>query len=990
MALIQDYFCKTNELIKEYGPKSIVFMQVGAFYEVYGQKDIATGIISGSDIEAFASICGFSIGQKTAIEGVVIAGFPDYQIEKYIDIIQNHGYTCAVYSQDGNYKNTTRSLDMICSPGTHFSNDTNQLSNHIMCVWIYNRPPSRLHTKARIIFGLSVVDVFNGSSNYEEISEEYSHNPTTYNEIERYYSIYQPNEILFVYNSNQLETQKLHTIIEYIGVTSKKNHLIDLADSDNKLSKDAQRCEKQTYQQESFQEYYPITDISAFVESNRFNECRIGCQSFCFLLNFIQTHNPGLLRNIQQPSIETSNQRMLLANHSLTQLNILNDRRSTGKVSSVVNFINCAITPMGKRETKRQLLHPVTNTDWLEQQYRITQHILTHMSEFEDLRVVFHTFHDIPRYYRKIVLRKCTPIDCSVLYDNIHACGVLLQRIQRDELLFDYLPTEHLQESIDTLLQILDSRLDLDVCKQSSLQDIKQNIFKRGVHTHIDALNKKYRESNDMFKAIQMYFSTIINKTHTGNRSIKGEPCKIHTTEKTGSYLKVSKIRAERLQQNLPKKQKLSYSSSYDNHSDCLVLDCEIELSRATGTDKRISNEQIDKIAFSIITSKDSMQEAIKEEYENLLDLLERYGTQIECVANFVMELDVIFHKAYLAYKYNYCEPIIDVEANASYFDATQMRHALIEQFQMDEVYVPNDIQLGKNTGNRMDSVTNGILLYGTNAVGKSCLIKSIGICVILAQSGFFVPCSTFIYKPFHHIFTRLLGNDNIFKGLSTFAVEMTELNTILRHSTKDSLILGDELCSGTELGSAISIFAAGLIHLSQNNSKFIFASHFHEIASMEQITDISTLAMKHMSVSYNIEEDCLVYDRILEDGPGSNNYGLVVCKSLHLPIDFLELAQTIRIQKHPETKAVSMNSVSHFNALKVHGKCEMCKQIGVEVHHLQPQKDADENGYFKTFHKNVKGNLANVCKACHIKLHSSNKQYHRKKTTKGNKILEA
>lgn len=80
-----------------------------------------------------------------------------------------------------------------------------------------------------------------------------------------------------------------------------------------------------------------------------------------------------------------------------------------------------------------------------------------------------------------------------------------------------------------------------------------------------------------------------------------------------------------------------------------------------------------------------------------------------------------------------------------------------------------------------------------------------------MAQSGLYVPCSSFSYKPYKYIFTRIIGNDNIFKGLFTFAVEMSELRTILTVANKDSLILGDELCSGTEISSAISIFVAGI-----------------------------------------------------------------------------------------------------------------------------------------------------------------------------------
>ena len=137
-----------------------------------------------------------------------------------------------------------------------------------------------------------------------------------------------------------------------------------------------------------------------------------------------------------------------------------------------------------------------------------------------------------------------------------------------------------------------------------------------------------------------------------------------------------------------------------------------------------------------------------------------------------------------------------------SFFDAKSIRHCLIEQLQTKEKYITNDISLGKNE--------DGILLYGTNAVGKTSIIRSIGICVVMAQAGLFVPCEKFDFYPYNNIFSRILGNDNLFKGLSTFAVEMSELRHILRYTDENSLILGDELCSGTEIESAISIFVAG------------------------------------------------------------------------------------------------------------------------------------------------------------------------------------
>jgi DNA mismatch repair protein MutS len=297
----------------------------------------------------------------------------------------------------------------------------------------------------------------------------------------------------------------------------------------------------------------------------------------------------------------------------------------------------------------------------------------------------------------------------------------------------------------------------------------------------------------------------------------------------------------------------------------------------------------------------------------------------------------------------------------------------LIEHLQTNEYYVTNDVVLGNNE-------IDGILLYGTNAVGKTSLIRAIGIAVIMAQSGLYVPCSEFNYVPYKYIFTRILGNDNMFKGLSTFAVEMSELRTILRCANENSLILGDELCSGTEISSAISIFVSGIQKLRMCKSSYIFATHLHEIVNYDEITCIDNLKIKHMSVIYDKENDCLVYDRKLKDGPGNCMYGLEVCKSLNLPMDFMENAYNIRMKYNKELSgggSILSLKGSHFNSKKLMGVCENCEtHIGTEVHHLQHQSEADDNGYINNngykIHKNNPANLVTLCEKCHDEFHKS------------------
>jgi DNA mismatch repair protein MutS len=261
-----------------------------------------------------------------------------------------------------------------------------------------------------------------------------------------------------------------------------------------------------------------------------------------------------------------------------------------------------------------------------------------------------------------------------------------------------------------------------------------------------------------------------------------------------------------------------------------------------------------------------------------------------------------------------------------------------------------------------------------------------------MAQAGLYVPCSRFLYSPYSAIFSRILGVDNLFKGLSTFAVEMSELRMILRNADNNSLILGDELCSGTETESALSIFMAGLMDLHRKQSSFIFATHFHEIIRFDEIQELDRLVLKHMAVHYDREQDCLVYDRLLRDGPGNRMYGLEVCKSLYLPEDFLERAYQIRTKYYPTARGELSRATSvAYNSQKIRGICEMCNmEIGEEIHHLSPQASSDERGFIGGFHKNHLANLMSLCEKCHQKCHSIDTEKPvktkivRKKTTRG------
>jgi DNA mismatch repair protein MutS len=321
----------------------------------------------------------------------------------------------------------------------------------------------------------------------------------------------------------------------------------------------------------------------------------------------------------------------------------------------------------------------------------------------------------------------------------------------------------------------------------------------------------------------------------------------------------------------------------------------------------------------------------------------------------------------------------MDSISEKSFVDARDLRHVLIEHLQQQEIYVPNDICLGKKEIIEETNTIDGILLYGTNAVGKTSFIRALGIAIIMAQSGMYVPCSKFIYKPYTAIYSRILGNDNLFKGLSTFAVEMSELRVILKNADKNSFILGDELCSGTETESALSIFMASLQELDKKDCSYIFATHFHEVLKYDELLDLQKrerITIKHLEVWFDREKQCLVYDRKLKSGAGTRNYGLEVCKSLFLSEHFLERAYNIRNKYYPENQGFLTHNESRYNSKKIRGVCEMCNtNIGEEIHHMYPQEMAESGGYISTedsgvFHKNHPANLMSICEKCHLNMH--------------------
>ena len=965
MALVKEHLQQTKQWKQEYGDKTLVLTQVGSFFESYGLKT-ADGAIHGSNIVEFATLNDMVIANKNCTVGddaVVMAGVGVPYIEPYLKKMQEHDYTIVLYKQDSQSKGTGRSLAEIISPGTFFGENSTALSNSIMCVWLHYNAASSFSPFVMLTVGTANIDIFTGKTSLSQFHVPYTHDVGTYDQLERQLLLNQPSECILISN---LPEPIMQDIVQFVGLGETKIHVVIPDTKTTKIAHQALKATKQIYQEEILRKFYP--NAASFVPDG---DSFLATQAFCFLLDFVYQHNPNLVNTVLPPLTERNRDKLLLANHSLVQLNITEDARYKGKHRSVSALLNHCLTAMGQRQFLYALQNPVSTLSDLEHSYDLTAYVLKEENTalWENWRECLQPMQDMDKFHRKVFLQKVTPRDLAYVYSDLKSTLMLYDSLEAHPKLF-----LHEKRQIKQECQAIISSLDQVF---SNLEDMKQykeinsdtrSFFKKGFNTELDSVVQASLDSGDQLEAIRAYLSSLC-----GDASSKesGNAIKIHHTAKSPPLLLGTSRRVMLMEQNKPKglHYNLPYLSQYTQQQEHIILDLNSLETQGHGSakkDKHVFSRQITGICSSIQTARDQLVQSLQKLFHDYIQItFFKHLDQLSQISKFITALDVLQCKVYIARKYNFCRPTLATEEKQGRLAFTELRHPLIEQLQLKELYVTNDL-----------NINNGLLLYGTNAVGKTSFIKSVGIAVVMAQAGLFVPCATFCFQPFTALFTRILGNDNLFKGQSTFAVEMSELRTILTQADDKSLVLGDELCSGTESNSALSIFMTGLEELHKRNSVFMFATHFHEIAQYEELQSLKGMLLKHMAVRFDQEKQVLVYDRKLRDGPGQGMYGLEVCKALHLPYAFLQRAHELRRKYDQRTESILSLNVSRYNAQKLKSLCQLCQQVPAkEIHHLQHQKEArEDNAYIHGFHKNHPANLAALCEACHTRMHTSHR----------------
>ena len=281
-----------------------------------------------------------------------------------------------------------------------------------------------------------------------------------------------------------------------------------------------------------------------------------------------------------------------------------------------------------------------------------------------------------------------------------------------------------------------------------------------------------------------------------------------------------------------------------------------------------------------VLTAAERVEERERQLFEALRSEIGSQVARLQTVGQIIAELDVLASLAEAAAREGYVRPVLVDEFS---LEITAGRHPVVERMMPREKFIPNDISLTEDA--RM------IILTGPNMAGKSTVLRQVGLIVLMAQVGSFVPASRARIGIVDRLFTRVGASDNLVRGQSTFMVEMSETSAILHTATKRSLVLLDEIGRGTSTYDGISIAWSVSEHLHDVvGCKTVFATHYHELT---QLSD-SLVAVRNYNVQVREVGDQVLFLHRLQPGGADRSYGIEVGRLAGLPPAVLERAKEL------------------------------------------------------------------------------------------------
>jgi DNA mismatch repair protein MutS len=559
------------------------------------------------------------------------------------------------------------------------------------------------------------------------------------------------------------------------------------------------------------------------------------------LLRYLKELQPGGVPHLARPQIERAGGAMPLDEMTRRNLELVESLRGGTTEGTLLAVLDRTMTPMGARLLRQWLLAPLVDRAAIEARLDAVEALVREASARDALRTALDGVRDVERLGGKAAAGRATPRELAAL-------GASLARLPEVERAARALTTAGVLASLmsrwDACTEMT-TRVRETLVERPPLQLGDEDTIAGGVDHELDELRTLRDGGKDAIARIQ-----ADERTRTGIASLKVGYNKVF-----GYFIEISNANRHLVPGDYQRRQTL------------------------TGGERYVT-PALKEYEEKILTAAERIEARERELFDALRTAIGREIARIQCAARILAELDVLAALADVAAREGYARPAI---TDGFELEITAGRHPVVERMMPRDKFIPNDVRLTNDA--------RIVILTGPNMAGKSTLLRQVGLIVVLAQVGSFVPASAATIGVCDRVFTRVGASDNLVRGQSTFMVEMAETSAILHGATHRSLVLLDEIGRGTSTYDGVSIAWAVSEHLHNVvGSKTIFATHYHELV---QLAD-ELVAVRNYNVGVREVGDHVLFLHRLQPGGADRSYGIEVGKLAGLPESVIARARDV------------------------------------------------------------------------------------------------
>jgi len=562
------------------------------------------------------------------------------------------------------------------------------------------------------------------------------------------------------------------------------------------------------------------------------------------LLNYVRELQPAGLPQLARPTVRRAGATMPLDEMTRRNLELVEPLRAGDRTTTLLAVLDRTVTPMGARLLRQWVLAPLREADAIRTRHDAVQVLVDDARGRERLRDALDGVRDIERLAGRAAAGRASPRDLGVLRDS-------LQRLPDVRAALDGLAARDASTRLEDVATSFDLLADIAEAFATTLTERPPVTLGDG-DTIRSGADPELDEQRDLRDGGKRFIAAMQarERERTGIASLK-----VGYNRVFGYYIEITKTHREAVPDDYERRQTLTNAERY------VTPELKEYEARVLGAEERAvarERELCDALCARVLSALSRIQ-----------------GT-----ARRLAELDVFAALAETAVRERYVRPTIDDEF---VLDLRQCRHPVVERMLPPGKFIPNDV--------RLDAAGRVVLLTGPNMAGKSTILRQVGLAVVLAQLGSFVPAEAATIGVVDRVFTRVGASDNLGRGQSTFMVEMSETSAILNGASTRSLVLLDEIGRGTSTYDGVAIAWAVTEHLHDGvGCKTIFATHYHELT---QLTEELQHA-RNFNVAVRESGDDIVFLHRLEPGGADRSYGIHVGRLAGLPPTVVDRARQI------------------------------------------------------------------------------------------------